>query len=69
MHITTKVVSTEILLKVALNTINQTISWWSVLIVEEPGENHRPVSSHCQTLSLDVVSSTPRHERGSNAQL
>jgi hypothetical protein len=39
------------------------ISWWSVLLVEEtwvPGENHRPVASHWQTLSHDVVSSTQR---------
>jgi hypothetical protein len=37
-----------------------TISWRSVLLVEETGENHRPVPSHCQTLSHNVVSSTPR---------
>ena len=38
------------------------ISWRSVLLVEEtggPGENHRPGASHCQTLSHNVVSSTP----------
>jgi hypothetical protein len=38
------------------------ISWRSVLLVEEtevPGENHRPVASHCQTLAHNVVSSTP----------
>jgi len=38
------------------------ISWWSVLLVEEtgvPGENHRPVASHWQTWSHNVVSSTP----------
>jgi hypothetical protein len=48
------------------------ISWRSVLLVEEtgvPGENHRPVASHFQTLSHDVVSSTLRHERDSNSQL
>jgi len=47
------------------------ISWRSVLLVEEtgvPGENHRPVASHWQTLSSNVVLSTPRHERGSNSQ-
>jgi hypothetical protein len=33
------------------------------------GENHRPVASRCQTLSHNVVSSTPRHERDSNSQL
>ena len=39
------------------------ISWRSVLLLEEtgvPGENHRPVASYQQTLSQDVVSSTPR---------
>jgi len=39
------------------------ISWRSVLLVVEtgvPGENHRPVASHSQTLSHNVVSSTPR---------
>ena len=48
------------------------ISWWSVLLVVEkrvPGENHRPVASHWQTCSHNVVSSTPRHERDSNSQL
>ena len=37
-------------------------SWGSVLFVEEtgvPGENHRPAVSHWQTLSHNVVSSTP----------
>jgi len=29
--------------------------------------NHRHVASHRQNLSHDVVSSTPRHERGSNS--
>ena len=39
------------------------ISWRSVLLVEETGvpeENHRPAGSHRQTLSHNVVSSTPR---------
>jgi hypothetical protein len=47
------------------------ISWRSVLLVEKiggPEENHRPVASHYQTLSHNVASSTPRHERGSNSQ-
>jgi hypothetical protein len=38
------------------------ISWQSVLMVKEtgvPGENHRPVTSHLQTLSHNIVSSTP----------
>jgi hypothetical protein len=34
-----------------------------------PGENHRPVASHLQTSSHNVVSSTPRHERESSPQL
>ena len=40
------------------------ISWRSVLLVEEtgvPAENNRPVASHWQTLSHNVVSSTPHH--------
>ena len=48
------------------------ISLRSVLLVEEtgvPGENYRPVASHKQTLSHNVVSSTPRYERDSNSQL
>ena len=45
------------------------ISWRSVLLVEEIGETHRPVASHWQTLSHNVVSSTNRHEWGSNSQL
>jgi hypothetical protein len=39
------------------------ISWQSVLLVEEtrkPGENHRSVASHWQTLSHNAVSSSPR---------
>jgi hypothetical protein len=30
------------------------ISWRSVLLVEETGENHQPVASHWQTLSHNV---------------
>jgi hypothetical protein len=44
------------------------ISWWSVLLAEESGET-TDLASHCQTLSHNVVSSTPSHERGSNSQL
>jgi hypothetical protein len=39
------------------------ISWQSVLLVEEtgvPGENHRPVTSHQQPSSHNVLSSIPR---------
>jgi hypothetical protein len=48
------------------------ISCRSILLVEETivsGENHWPAASHWQTLSHNVVSSTPRHEQGSNSQL
>jgi len=41
----------------------------SVMVEETgPGKNHRLDASHCQTLSHNVVSSTPRHERYSNSQ-
>ena len=48
------------------------ISWCSFLLVDKigvPGENHRPVVSHWQTLPHTVVSSTPRNERDSNSHL
>ena len=38
------------------------ISWPSVLLLEEtwvPRENHQPIASHGQTVSYNVVSSTP----------
>jgi hypothetical protein len=41
------------------------ISWRSVLLVNDtggPGENHRPVASHLQILSHNVVQSTPRDD-------
>jgi hypothetical protein len=41
-----------------------------VLLVEEtgvPGKNDPPAASQWQTLSHNVVSSTHRHERGSNS--
>jgi hypothetical protein len=44
-------------LNATFNSIS-VISWRSVLLVEEtggPGEIHRPVASHCQTLSHKVV--------------
>jgi hypothetical protein len=46
------------------------VSWRSVLLVEGIGvplENHRHVANHWQTLLHNVVSSTPRHEWGSNS--
>ena len=45
------------------------ILWWSVLLVEETGENHRPVASHWQTLSHDVVSTTPHHWQDSDREV
>jgi len=41
------------------------ISWRSDLLVEEtggPGENHRPLASHWQTWSHNVLWSTTRHD-------
>ena len=46
--------------KPILSTIS-VISWRSVLLVEETGENHRRAESDWQTLPHNV-SSTPRHE-------
>jgi hypothetical protein len=43
------------------------ILWQSVLLMEEtgvPGECHRAVTNHWQTLSHNVVSSTPHLEQG-----
>jgi hypothetical protein len=45
------------------------ISWKSVLLEEETGENHWPPTSHWQTLLHNVVSSTPRHEWDSISEL
>ena len=36
------------------------ISWWSALLMEETGEAHWSAASYCQTLSHNVVLSTPR---------
>ena len=54
---------------IVFNTTFNNISvilWQSVLLGKEtevPGENHRPDASHKQTLSHNVVSSTPRLSR------
>ena len=48
------------------------LSLRSALLVEEtgvPGENHRPATSHWQTLSHNVESSALRHELDSVSQL
>ena len=44
---------------VTFNNIS-VISWRTVLLVEEAGENHRPAASHWQNVSHNVVSSTFR---------
>ena len=44
---------------VTFNNISAMLSR-SVLLVEETEENHRPAASHWQTLSHNIVSSTPR---------
>ena len=54
-----------------LSTIFQLYCGRQFYLMEEtgvPGENHRPVASLLQTLSHNVVSNTPRHERDSNSQ-
>ena len=43
------------------------ISWRLAFLMEEigvPGGNHRPVASHRQTLSHNIVLCTPRHDPG-----
>jgi hypothetical protein len=44
------------------------ISWRSDLSVEETGENHRSAASDRQTLSHNVLSSTPCRELDSISQ-
>ena len=61
----------DLVFKATFNNIS-VISWQSALLVKEtevPGENHQPAASHWQTLSHNVVSSTPRHEGDSNSQI
>jgi len=41
---------------------NATFNNISVLLVEDTRKNHWPVQCHWQTLSHNVVLSTPRHE-------
>ena len=57
-----------IVFKAIFNNIS-VISWRSVFLVEETGEDYRPVVSHWQIVSHKVVSSTPYHEQESNSQL
>ena len=46
--------------------------WWRLVSLAEEtgvrGENHRPDASHWQTLSHNIVSRTPRHQRYLNSQ-
>jgi len=69
------ILSNQLLHRVRVMVFNTTfnnisvISWWSVLLLEETGENHWPVASNWQTLSHIVVSSISRHEWDSNSQL
>jgi hypothetical protein len=47
------------------------ILWWSVLLVEDTGvprDTHRPVASHRQSLSHNVVSGKHPHQWDSNSQ-
>jgi hypothetical protein len=56
---------------VRVRVFNTTFNNNSVILVEETGlprENHWPEASHWQTLSHNVASSTPCHERDSNSQ-
>ena len=41
--------------------------WWRK--PEYPEKTTNSAASHCQALSHNIVSSTPRHERDSNSQL
>ena len=53
-----------------LSTIFQLYRGGQFFLVEETRgrrENHWPVASHWQTLSHNVVSSTPRHDQDSNS--
>jgi hypothetical protein len=47
-------VSIVIVFNATFNNIS-VISWQSVLLMEETGENHRPSASHWQTLSHNIV--------------
>ena len=67
----------DVVCRVRLMVFNATfnnilvILWGSALLVLETGvrrENYRPVASHWQTWSHNVVPSKPRHERDSNSQ-
>jgi hypothetical protein len=57
--------------KATINNIS-VISWRSVFLIKETQstrESHRQTASFWQTLSLSVVSSTPRQEQKSNSPI
>ena len=56
----------DMVFNITFNNIS-VISWRSVLLLKETGENLRSVTSHWQTLLHNVVSSIPRHDRDSNS--
>ena len=60
-------ICTKLLVRFMVFNIQQysVILWQSILLVVETTGNHRPVASHRQTLSHNVVLSTPRHEHES----
>jgi hypothetical protein len=47
-----------VMINATFNNIS-VISWRSVLLVKETGENHRPATSHGQTLSHNVRDDEP----------
>jgi len=53
-----RVMVSVMVFKATFNNIS-VISWRSVLLVEESAEYPRPITSHWQTLTHSVVSSTP----------
>jgi hypothetical protein len=50
---------TFVALKIDIIVCKDQKEHWQVLLVEVPGENHRPVASHWQTLSHNVVVNVP----------
>ena len=52
-----------------LSHFQQYFSYIVSFIGGAPGENHRLLAIHRQTLSHNVVSSTPHHRQGSNSEL
>ena len=63
------IISYRVRIKVFNAIFQQYVSYVVVEETRVPPENHRPVASHRQTLSHNVVSSTPHHEWDLNSQL